>query len=326
MRCKTNIIIDDKINSITLRAGIDTIQIRTTAPITFTEADFPYLYGKSGTDSQHKYYYYRINPNKSCGSLIDSYADYRQTVKDCIDRIPHDNSDITITRVDYRFDNYNDDYRDYLKLNTALLLLFGEEYKVRNAYHSRHLQRIKDLSAIVNGSTFSAEYYDKAQQRMNNDDVDDVDAGVLSRLELRTRKLHRFKDAPALPTFDVAYQLETEYSEFYRWVQRINKSVTYSNLDSVTHKLNLALAEVYPDWLQRYGKGYQLSTFLCENRNALITKAQIIELYEMLDISNAKTKVRDLLRNHTGIETVDMTNIDLYCSKLIDAAEDFFIN
>lgn len=326
MRCKTNIIIDDKINNVTLRAGIDTLQIRTTAPITFAEADLPYLYGKTGTDSQHKYYYYRVNPNKACGSLIDSYASYRQTVKDCIDKIPHDNGDITITRIDYRFDNYNDDYRDLLKLNTALLLLFSEKYKVRNAYQSRHLQRLKDLSATISGSTFSAEYYDKAQQRLNNNDVDDVDAGVLARLELRTRKLHRPHDAPKLPTFDIQYQLETEYSEFFQWVQRINESVTDSKLDSLTHKLNLALAGEYPEWQQRYGKGYQLSTFLVENRNALITKSQIIELYEMLDISNAKIKVRDLLRNHSGIETVDMTNIDLYCSRLIDAAEDFFIN
>ena len=310
------IALDDKINDLDYHAGIDTIQFRSFSKVDYTAEEYPFVHTHIGSRADGRYNYYVLNPNKFAGKPIDSYGEYKQAVKQALDRFPADNPELT--RIDFRFDSYKDEYRDFVKLNLLLLLLLSEQYTVKNSFYSRHAKRLKQLTVTISNSSFAAENYNKYEEMLNKDaSADTIDAGVINRLELRSRKLK------TIHPIDISLSMEQEFTEFYLWLMRLNKSITASNLDALTDELNGYILEEYQYWKDSCSRGHRISTFFALYSNAIFTREQFRKLYDLMEIPNGQTRSRDYLINHDDIQLFDIDNLLLYRDVIADAAERF---
>lgn len=303
-RQKQAIETDAEIANITLHTGVDTLQVRSHQSVTFTAEDLPFANTKISRHSDDVYSYYIFNPNKAIDKYIERYSDYQRSRDYMFEQFPAD--DVEMTRIDYRFDMYEDNFDRYLKLNTILLLLIGETYKVDNTYYSKDPRTLQSLTIRIENRTIGAENYNKGIQRH---DVIDLDNNVMNRLELRSKRI--------VSTQDI------ERNEFELWCDRLNKSVTDDTLNALTDDLNNHIVQNYEKWNAEAGKGFSSNVFFSEYRHSIYTREQFVKLHKLLNINNPENRVRDYIHRHS-IRLYDLKNILNYKDKVIQAGERFF--
>lgn len=295
---------DKEIAEINLHTGVDTVQIRTHETVIYTADDFPFAHTHISRQSNDIYSYHVLNPNKALEKYIETYSDYQRSMNYMLDIFPV--NDAELTRIDFRFDMYEDNFDRFLKLNTLLLLLIGEKYKVDNTYFSTDPRTLQNLTIRIQNRTIGAENYNKGIQRH---DIADIDNQVMNRLELRSKRIASIDDI--------------ERSEFLLWCDRLNKSVNDVTLNILTDDLNGHIGKAYEKWKAEAGKGFNINVFFNEYRNSIYTREQFVKLHERLEIKNADIKVRDYTRRH-NIQLYDLKNIERYKDKVIEAGEHFF--
>ena len=108
----------EKLNAIQLFSGVDTLEIRTEKEIEPKgQADF--VPKECRKNNKSGAYFYKLNPDKYSGTQIYNRTAFVNAVNGMCDYLQISNA--TITRIDFRFDSFQDDFEELEKLNKFLI-------------------------------------------------------------------------------------------------------------------------------------------------------------------------------------------------------------
>ena len=291
----------EKLDRLNLYMGIDTLQAKSKTAIEFDAEQFPFVRPEIIRQADNEYSYYRLNPDKGNNDLaIYNSFDYYKTLDFMLDSIKLDKP--IKSRIDFRFDSFDKNYNELLKLNKLLLLLISNKYKVNNRYKSQDLLTEQELTMRIESKYIEVENYDKSLQEPNGD--------VMNRLELRSKCLN-----------DNTPENEKEYKEFVKWCDRLDKSVTADNLNSLLQNINNALADRYKEWTVK--KGHRINGFLNKYENSIFTRQQLIDFYALLGFDNAEKRAKNY-KSRYDIEYFSLRDLENYIAKIKSSGAEFF--
>lgn len=201
--------------------GIDTIQVQSDVESPFTSDEIPYISGNGIRKTPTGHYLYRLNPDKANSNIgiYDSVTYY--TVCDFMIKALQLKNPVKI-RIDFRFDSFEDNFNDLLKLNTLLELLLDKQYNLSNRYKSNDPLTFDELTIRVQNRRLEVENYNKG--------IQEPDGKVKNRLELRSKALQL-----------IGNEQEKEYTEFKKWCDRLGIAVNKINFDELINELSVTL-------------------------------------------------------------------------------------
>ena len=283
-----------------LYSGIDTIEVRVDNEIEPTgAADF--VPTSSRVNNKTMKYFYKLNPDKGFGAAVYNSHDYYNTRDYMFDYLNMSNP--VVTRIDYRFDCFDDNFNDLLKLNKLLIMLIAEQYKVNNCYESRDFMTLQELTVRIQNDRIEVENYNKS--------IEEPDGDVMNRLEFRSKKL-----------YDDTTGAAKEEREFRRWCNRLDKSVTADNFNRLQKRLTDILVNEYK---KVQGDGVTVSQFLYKYENSIFTSKQLRDFYRQLGYK-APTQTSKHYKQRRGIEYFSFKNIRDYANKIKESGAVFFGN
>ena len=291
----------EKLERLNLYMGIDTVQFKSKSAIQFNPEQFPFVRSDIVRKSDNSWSYYILNPDKGNNnvSIYNSY-DYYRVMNNMLERIGLEEP--MKTRIDFRFDSFDNNYNELLKLNKLLLVLLTTKYRINNRYKSQDLLTEEELTMRIQNKYIEAENYNKGLQEPEGD--------VMNRLELRSKSLNH----------DVS-ENDKELYEFYNWCDRLKRTVTATNFDLLVRKTNAALKDRYAEWTAK--RGHRLSNFIVHYENCIYTMPQLIELIKILGYDNAEMKAKDYKRRY-DIEFFSLKDLELYTDKIVESGANFF--
>lgn len=287
-----------KLINVDLYSGIDTIEVRTDNEIEPTgAADF--VPTSSRVNNQKSTYFYKLNPDKGFGAAVYNSHDYYDTRDYMFDYLNMSNP--VVTRIDYRFDCFDDNFNDLLKLNKLLIMLIAEQYKVNNHYESRDFMTLQELTVRIQNDRIEVENYNKAIEEPGGD--------VRNRLEFRSKKL-----------YDSTAENNKEEREFRKWCNRLDKSVTADNFNCLQKKLTDILANEYE---KVRTEGVSTSQFLYKFESSIFTSRQLREFYSQLGYKDP-AQCAKRYKQRRRIEYFSLKNIRDYVDKIKESGAVFF--
>ena len=293
----------EKLKELNLYMGIDTIQVKSNSAIEFNSEQFPFVHNDIVRKSDNTYSYYVLNPDKGNNDLaIYNSTDYYKTLNYMLDSI--ELKEPIKSRIDFRFDSFDDNYNELMKLNKVLLLLITVKYKVKNRYKSQDLLTDEALTMRIQTKYIEAENYNKGLQEPDGD--------IMNRLELRSKALNTN-----------ILETQKERYEFKKWCDRLQKSVTADNFNLLIQKSNTALIDRFKEWSKQ--KGHTLSNFILHYENCFYTMPQLKEFLKQVGIKDYMQSAKDYKKKY-GLEFFSLKDIELYKNKIIDSGAGFFEN
>ena len=296
----------NKIEYASIYMGVDTIQIKSKTAIEFDSDLYPFIHADIVRKSDGSYSYYILNPDKAYQTSIYNSTDYNNSLNYMLDSIALDEP--IKSRVDFRFDSFDDNYNELLKLNKLVVLLIANKYKITNRYQSYDPLTNEALTIRIQSKYIEAENYNKGLQ--------EPDGLIKNRLELRSKSL----------TADIA-ENEKEFREFEKWCVRLDKAITVDNFNDLISRINISLADRFKDWSKL--KGHTLSNFITQYENCIFTSRQLENLLTLLNekgltsISNCKESAKKYKKRY-GLEFFSLNDLNAYKVKLIESGAGFF--
>lgn len=282
--------------------GIDTIEVKSNTPTPYNNIDKQYMRKIEKRDTNAKTYTYILNPD-TANSNIPIYdsntyyniADYMISSLEL--------TEPTKTRIDFRFDCFNNNYEKYAKLNKLLILLIAYKYNLLNVYESTNPLILKPLTVRAQNTRIEIENYNKALANPN-----DV---VKNRLEFRSKQL-----------YDNDSEITKEHREFKKWCERIQESITPENYKALQDSLNTSLYENYLTEQQEV-KNFSTNEFLHEYRNSIFTSRQLADLYSRIGYADPKQSAKKYVKRK-GTVLFSLKDLTIYTDMLISSGSRFF--
>lgn len=297
----------EKLEELSLYMGIDTLQIKSKTAIEFDSEQYPFIKPDIVRKSDNKYSYYILNPDKANNGLgVYNSLDYYSTLAYMLDSINLEAP--TKSRIDFRFDSFDNNYNELSKLNKLVILLLANEYEVKNRYESYDLLTQEALTMRIQTKYIEAENYNKGLQEPRGE--------VKNRLEIRSKALQPMNNESI-----------KEKTEFNKWCKRFNKAVTADNFNSLILNINNALVQRYKDWSKQ--KGHTISNFITKYESCLFTSHQLENFLTLLNdnglanISNCKESAKKYKKRY-GLEFFSLNDLNIYKSKIIESGAGFF--
>lgn len=288
-----------KLTETSLYTGIDTIEVKSDTEIEPAEmAGFVPKYANKNTDTGR--YFYKLNPDKCNGLQIYHSADYYNVRDYMIEYLNMTNP--VKTRIDFRVDSFDDNFKELLKLNKLLILLISEAYKVENAYYSINPKTLEELCIRIQNDRIEVENYDKS--------IEEPDGNVKNRLEFRSKKL-----------YEDAAEDTKEYTEFIKWCKRLDKSVTKLNFERLQDRLNDALMNKYRE--ESKCRGFTVNEFLYKYQNSIFTSRQMSDLYRRFGYKDPEQQAKKY-KSRKYIEYFSYRDIVTYVEKIKKSGNAFF--
>lgn len=285
------------INNLTFSSGFHTISIKSTEVFEnsdnykFIKRDYSRL---SHADSNEPLYSYKLNPSLLRGTECYSLSDFKSRIDEilCYAQI----NDYNVQRVDFRFDNYELEYKELFKLNKLLILCLTTQHNLRNNFVSTRIDSSNPVTAKAKNTVFEVEYYDKQSER----EVNGFDRGnIKSRLELRRMGIDRINSINSYE--DVVYYL----------LNQIESANDYYNqtLEALNNKLLIEYKQAISN-----NAVVNYNEFIRKNEDKLFSRKQVIRLLESMDISNAVSKADHFKTKN--ITYVSESNLKTYIDTL----------
>lgn len=301
-----------ELDELNLVCGVDTLEITTDIKL---ESKINGISAKTPLQacSAHGFLYkYKVNPDK----VIEGGGNYIDKIKQVLQYVAEHfkgATELFISRIDYRFDDMQNDYERFYKLNRLLLSMIATAYSSQNNYSSSDLLTAEKLTVRFdcdhNNLHISGEYYNKERQEPSGN--------VRARLELRSRQLY-------IPFLDGC-----DYESFIlaEWLERLQEVVTADNFSTVIRNSTESLIDLYAKERAEFGN---VTEFIACYRDNVYTSRQLTQLYSILN--NAETakqcayKYRhgDKKNNGRKLPCFSLADLQLYVDKLTAAAYKFF--
>lgn len=293
-----NSIDKEKLNALTLHGGIHTLSVvgNYTSKNKYKGTDI--LQEKVNRKTGEVDTIVKINPNTfACNNdtYISTLKEFRAVMrsiqKSCL-------KDFTISRIDFRIDNYENEYTDFLKINKIVIILLSQKLGLPQLWQSYSPLSLQDKTIRSQGRCYEVEYYDRHDKTQKQ--------GLThSRLELRNKALNiKTKEIPslingwcnALKTLTAGYEeLQTSYNVklLQLWKQENQNKATVNYFEFV--------------------KNYQEN--ICTSK----------QLQELLLQMGAKTP-KNLAYKYThmaNIEMISQKDLETYINKVIKTLKRF---
>lgn len=277
--------------------SVHTIQIKCDKEITQDIQLLPYVNNK-GVKNPNGTYSYIINPNKYNGE-VNSYAEYvsaRDSIINCLEPV-----NPVITRIDYAINCYEDNFDRLYKLNKVLILLLCIKYNIDNRYGSFDLLTNRMLCSRVQKPRLEIENYNKLLEAPSDK--------TKNRLEFRSKQLYKV-------------QQDKEYSEFLKWIDRINESVNeknYKNLQNITNDI------LYQEYnVEKEKRGFNTKSYIYKYNKDFFTQAQLADFYQRTGLyKDPKAQARKY-KYYNDIEYISLELLLEYANIIKQAGTIFF--
>ncbi len=291
----------EKLTKTELYCGIDTIQIESVTEPKELQPLPSFISANPLFNKKRNTYYYRLNPDKAFEGNIYSGEEYFGILEYMLNKVDFESP--TKTRIDFRFDSFDENYNELLKLNKLLLSLIAIEFDLKNKYESRDFLSLRHLCIRVQNGEIEVENYDKS--------IQEPTGCVKNRIEFRTKQIS-----------DEIPESEKEYKVFQEWCRRLDKAVTAKNFNTLCKRLNEALIEVYN--VEHKRKGFTLSKFLYKYEDSIFSSRQLANLLSV--IGNSKNPVEQA-RDHKKrnyVEYFSLADVKRYVQKIKHSGNRFF--
>lgn len=269
----------------------------------------------STTGERHKY---SFNPNKMKFTVCNNtYTDTNKvsnevtTISELLTILDFIEQEIkpingTITRIDYRFDEYEIEYETLYKLGKFLTLLIADYYDLPNIFESVDPIALTKETIRAQGEHLAAEFYNKQSQAPKY--------GIKCRFELRALKLNfAITDKDKIIT------------ELVDWIERL-ETITDKDSKAIDHLLN----RLNDNLIERFkldqskGETARISQFIHEYRNAFFTNSQLVDFYERNGFKHNSAKVAaNKYRSRQAIQCYTPKDLQNYVREISAAANKF---
>lgn len=281
--------------------GIDTLDIKSDTPTPYNNIKRNFMKKIEKRDVNLNSYTYMVKPDVANDNImIYDNETYYKIYDYMVNSLELTNP--TKTRIDYRFDCFNENFESLMKLNKLLILLIAETYNVNNRYESIDPLTLQQLCIRVQNSRIEAENYNKA--------VESPDGIVKNRLELRSKQLY----------YTEGEQVK-EYTEFEKWCTRLDKSITKENFKALQDRLNTALYNCY--CIESKSKGFAVNEFLYKYQNSIFTSKQMADLYRYMGYKDPEQQAKRY-KQRKGIEYFSLKDLLIYSEMIKGAGYKFF--
>lgn len=261
-------------------AGIDTVEV--TAE-NYIDRRFDFITHDTTrritTDADIQKYKYRLNPDKNVGFDTSYFDGYKFCIDDMFRKAQFKRP--VKTRIDFRFDNYDTEYKDCYKVNKLLLLLIATKYKVKNTYQSIDMLTAEQKTIRIQTKYFEVEFYNKQ--------IEEPESSIKTRLELRSKALYN--------DYSEAEEQEKEIKQLDLWVKRLTGICDADLLNTVTDRLNAHLIERYSE-LKAQRKINNIAEFVTKYDDFFFTRKQLVSFYSSIGIEYPEQTATNYKRNH----------------------------
>lgn len=248
----------------------------------------------------------KINLNKIvCNSdtYINSwqeYSDYYYWLLDCF-KI----TDTMIRRVDFRIDNYNDNFSDVRKINSALMYTLAATMGAdpTRLYSSSRGCCGNEFHNLIfkKSNKYTVECYDRLK-------CDGKDGLTKTRLEFRSLLANcEFKEIPAIAE-EWIYHLKAATSSISDYYKQAQKAINENLFEYWQQKV--AAARKTP-----------VKSFVQEQQDLIFSPSQMVELCQMLGIKKNKAYNYS---SELGIPYLSKKDLSEYARDVITALNVFF--
>lgn len=290
-----------KLTEAELYCGVDTLQVKSeTAP----KENEVFRFVTNTNSRNGKLFHYRLNPDKANDNIsIYNGTDYYSRIDYMLEvmRLKEPKKE----RIDIRFDSFDDNYKEFLKLNRLLILLVANKYNLENSYESTDPMFLDHLCirAQNKDGSLQIENYNKSKQ-----EPDDI---VKNRLELRTAKL-----SDSIP------EHKKELVAFNEWCNRLDNSVTTENFNNLIQRLNEALLDKYNE--EKNEKGFNKWEFIRAYRHSIFTSRQMADFVKMSFGSSDPQQWAKKYKQRRTIEYFSMQDVREYVALIKRNGKRFF--
>lgn len=292
--------------------GIDTVEVSSTS---FVTGKYDYLSFDSSRQTiisgDITRFKYRINPDKKVERDIHSFSEYITVINDIFEELELE--DILICRVDFRFDDYNNEYSDLFKLNQLLFYLLSiKQFKIKD-YCSFGIKSPISKTLRIHNSHIEAEFYNKKIQEPNSK--------IKSRLELRTKGMNHSI------WFEIGESKKRiEEIELDRWIDRLDKvaNLKKEDYDNAFEKLNNEIIKCYNADIERkeYRKG-DYNSMIQRYNKYIFTRRQLVDLFKRLNYNSPESMASKYKKSHVGIEFFSNYEVKKYIKLIRFVAKTF---
>lgn len=238
---------------------------------------------------------YKINPNSFAfcnDQYLNSFKEFKATMEEiktsCL------KSDYKITRVDFRIDNYSDEYAKFFKINKIVILLLARKLNINNQWQSYEPIKLYNKTIRVQNKFFEMEYYDRYDKTKKN-------GLTKARLELRNKALNcQIKDIPLL---------------INQWRDLLKSIISeYASLQDIYNEELIKLWE----YEKTFNKKISIIDFVKSNRDNICTTTQLQKLLLVMGAKNP-TKLSYKYTHLACIELISENELKKYVNIIIKA-------
>lgn len=205
--------------------------------------------------------YLKLNLNKGLpdNDMILRFREYQEKLKELMNSIGYDMSDLTVTRADLCINsNLDRSYERYRKLLKYILCCCYYELDLKNGYETRDPLSFTHLNLKFSNRNLEIENYNKEVESHGS-------VPTRNRLELRSLKLNCTVDE--LP------------EEIKKWCDRLEMSL--GQADTVQENFNDRIAEIYKN-----DRVKTVDSVVDQYRNCIFTRSQLRDLLQKIDRKN----------------------------------------
>ena len=279
-----------KLDNINLKAGIHTVSIRSRTLSPLKRQDVPWLTSVF-TPQGSPWHIYKLNLNHMGGGDIWSLAEFEILIQQAAHIMELDSWEYV--RVDFRLDQYIDNYDELRKLNRLLITGLSIMCGMGNRFESDDFLTENQLTITAKGQRLEVENYNKALQEPTNP--------AKNRLEVRTLRVYEFGTKKDL------------YHLIEDWKDRLQQVV--DNFDKVQDECNRNL-------LKRYQKETaiksirKLSDFIWLHQSKIYCRPQLVKLLEALGARNPDKAANNYKSRIKGLEYFCKADLKAYVDKI----------
>ncbi|SEL41926.1 hypothetical protein [Ruminococcus albus] len=235
---------------------------------------------------------YVMNPDFINGGItVEKYSDYMSLIGEAL-QVAGIEAPV-IRRIDFRVDNFVDEYEKHYKLHKFMILCLAMSYHNIQSYESYDPVTQDILCIRAQGKYWEAEYYNKLKQEPKS--------GIKSRFEMRAKA--------------GSYHVGDERRYFDLYSERLIKITSKQYLLNVAEYLN----DYLNDKWEQEKKNISKRGFLEKYSDNIFMKEQAIGLCNMLGYKDPKQTASKL-----DIKYISHKELSLYVNELITLGDRFF--
>lgn len=241
----------------------------------------------------------RVNPNKYLfddSGYIDNYSQFANTIDEML--LNRGITDYTIQRLDFRIDNYNNNFDELYKLNNIVINLLSMAMGIKNCYKS--LKNDIPHNIVARGNRQEIECYNRIEK--------DGNGLTKTRIELR----RTFPYFQAIKKTDI----HTIYGDWLSYFNSKLMPIYYRQFQAIQND------RIVDNHRQDPKATHNIIDLISKNQDYICTSKQMGELCNKLNLAKNSAYV---YKNRLHIEYYKYVDIERYLNNIITALHGFLI-